>query len=162
MDAPSLKARQTQVRAARSAADAADALPDPTLDLSLQNVPVSGPDALSLGADFMTMETIGISQDFPNPAKRHARLGRAEADIAAAEAKVAVEARSVRVATALAWTDLYFAEHRLAILDLLDDSIEALAGPVVARLTSRSPGRCTGRRRDRHRTDLSARRSDSP
>src|SRR3546814_1613465 len=49
MDAPSLKARQTQVRAARSAADAADALPDPTLDLSLQNVPVSGPDALSLG-----------------------------------------------------------------------------------------------------------------
>src|SRR3546814_6958318 len=89
MDAPSLKARQTQVRAARSAADAADALPDPTLDLSLQNVPVSGPDALSLGADFMTMETIGISQDFPNPAKRHARLGRAEADIAAADAKVA-------------------------------------------------------------------------
>src|SRR3546814_10748277 len=94
MDAPSLKARQTQVRAARSAADAADALPDPTLDLSLQNVPVSGTDALSLGADFMTMETIGISQDFPNPAKRHARLGRAEADIAAGAAKVAVEARS--------------------------------------------------------------------
>src|SRR3546814_13656883 len=79
MDAPSLKARQTQVRAARSAADAAGALPNPTLDLSLQNVPVSGPDALSLGADFMTMETIGISQDFPNPAKRHARPGRAEA-----------------------------------------------------------------------------------
>src|SRR3546814_11491198 len=86
----------------------------------------------------MTMETIGISQDFPNPAKRHARLGRAEADIAAAEAKVAVEARSVRVATALAWTDLYFAEHRLAILDLLDDSIDALAGTVGSRITSGS------------------------
>src|SRR3546814_16144633 len=72
MDAPSLKARQTQVRAARSAADAADALPDPTLDLSLQNVPVSGPDALSLGADFMTMEPLGLSPDFPNPPQRHA------------------------------------------------------------------------------------------
>ena len=159
-DAPSLKARRTQVRAERSAADAADALPDPTLDLSLQNVPVSGPDALSLGADFMTMEAIGVRQDFPNLAKRHARLGRAEADIAAAEAGVAVEARSVRVATALAWTDLYFAEQRLAILDLLDKSIDALAGTVGARITSGSARPSQGLEPRQLKAELADRRSD--
>jgi cobalt-zinc-cadmium efflux system outer membrane protein len=159
-DAPSLEARQRQVRAARSAADAADALPDPTLDLSLQNVPVSGPEAFSLGADFMTMQTIGIRQAFPNAAKRHARLGRAEANIAAAEASVAVEARSVRVATALAWTDLYFAEQRLEILELLDKSIDALAGTVGARITSGSARPSQGLEPRQLRAELADRRSD--
>ena len=137
-EAPALEARQLRVRAARSAADAAGALPDPTLDLSLENVPVSGPDAFSLGRDFMTMKSVGISQQFPNPAKRQARRVRAGADIAAAEASAALTAREVRVATALAWVDLYFGERRLAILKSLDESINDIANTVVARLAAGS------------------------
>jgi cobalt-zinc-cadmium efflux system outer membrane protein len=159
-DAPSLEARRTQVRAAQSAADAADALPDPTLDLSLQNVPVNGPDALSLGRDFMTLKTIGISQKFPNLAKRHARLGRAEADIATADAGVAVEARSVRLATGLAWTDLYFAEQRLAILDVLDKSIDTLSDTVAARITSGTARPSQGLEPRQLKAELADRRSD--
>lgn len=134
--APSLKARETRTRAAQTAADAADALPDPKLDLSLQNLPVTRSEAFSLGADFMTMKTIGIEQDFPNLAKRHARLARAEANIEVANADMAVEARDVRTATALAWIDLYFAERRLAILNDLDRSIDALAQTASARLAA--------------------------
>jgi cobalt-zinc-cadmium efflux system outer membrane protein len=159
-DAPSLEARETQLRAARSAADAADALPDPKLGLSLQNVPVMGAEAFSLGTDFMTMKTIGISQEFPNLAKRRARRGRAEADIAATKAGVATEARSVRVATALAWTDLYFAEQRLAILDVLDKSIDTLAGTVSARIASGTARPSQGLEPRQLRAELADRRSD--
>lgn len=137
-EAPSLEARQVRMRAARSAADAAGALPDPTLDLSLENVPVSGQDAFSLDRDFMTMRSVGITQQFPNPAKRRAQRGRAGADIAAAEASAAVAARDVRVATALAWIDLYFAERRLAALKSLDESIDDIADTVIARLAAGS------------------------
>src|SRR3546814_2288040 len=49
--------------------------------------------------------------------KRHAQQARAQADIAAAEANGFVEVRRVKVATALAWIDLYYAERRLAAID---------------------------------------------
>lgn len=135
---PGLAGRNAQLRAARSAADAADALPDPKLDLALQNVPVTRGEAFSLTRDFMTMRSVGVTQDFPNLAKRHARLGRAQADIAAAQAGAAVTAKDVRTATALAWVDLYFAERRLAILGLLDRSIDDIAGTAAARVASGS------------------------
>ncbi len=135
---PGLAGRNAQLRAARSAADAADALPDPKLDLALQNVPVTRDEAFSLTRDFMTMRSVGVTQDIPNLAKRHARLGRAQADIAAAQTAAAVTAKDVRTMTALAWVDLYFAERRLAILDLLDRSIDDIAGTVAARVTSGS------------------------
>jgi cobalt-zinc-cadmium efflux system outer membrane protein len=158
--APSIKARAVRTRAARTAADAADALPDPTLDLSLQNVPISGPDALSLGSDFMTMKTIGVRQDFPNLAKRHARLGRAEADIVAAEAGAAAEMRDVRVAAALAWVDLYYAERRLDTLDLLAARIDDLADTVAARITSGSARPSQGLEPKQLAAELADRRTD--
>lgn len=157
--APSVEARALRTRAARTAADAADALPDPQLDFSLQNVPVTGPEAFSLGRDFMTMKTIGIRQEIPNLAKRHARLGRAEADIAAAEASEAVSVREVQVAAALAWIDLFYAERRLAVLDLLDKSIGDLAGTVEARITSGSARPSEGLAPRRLKTELADQRS---
>jgi cobalt-zinc-cadmium efflux system outer membrane protein len=159
-DAPSIKARETRMRAARMAADSADALPDPKLDLSLQNVPVTRSEAFSLSRDFMTMKTVGVSQDFPNPAKRRARLGRAEADIAAAEAGTAVETRNVRVAAALAWADLYFAERRLAVLRSLDESIDDIADTVVARLAAGSARPSQGLQPKQLKANVGDRRSD--
>ena len=96
-NAPSLKARAAATAGARSSAAAADRLPDPTLDLGLQNFPVSGPNAGSFTRDDFTMATIGFSQTFPNLAKRHARAARAAADIGIAEAGELVEGRNVRL-----------------------------------------------------------------
>lgn len=135
---PSIAARAAQINAARVSAIASNQLPDPKLEFGLQDFPVTGPNAGSFTRDNFTMLKFGVSQEFPNPAKRRARLGRAQADIGAAQAAAAVELRDVKVQTALAWTDLYFAERRLETLKILDDSIDAIAGTVAARLASGS------------------------
>lgn len=136
--APSLKARSVGVEAAQSAAIAADRLPDPTLDIGIRDFPVTGPDAGRFNRDNFTVTTFGVSQQFINPAKRRARAGRAAAEIGIAEADTRVEARSVRLQTALAWVDLYYADKRREQLSLLDNSLHDLQATVSARLTSGS------------------------
>ena len=137
-DAPSLQGRAAGVTAAQSAAIAADRLPDPTLDVGIQDFPVTGPDAGRFNRDNFTMQKVGISQQFVNPAKRHARAARALADIGIAEAGALVEGRTVRLQTGLAWVDLYYAGKRLAQLTLLDASLGELQATVTARLSSGS------------------------
>ena len=134
--APELQAREAGIDAARSAAIAADRLPDPKLNIVLQDFPVTGPDAGRFNRDDFTMQVIGVSQDFPNPAKRRARATRAQADIGIARADEAVTAQDIRLATALAWVDLFYAKKRLKELDLLDDGLEDLQATVTARLAS--------------------------
>lgn len=135
-DAPSLKGRTAGVQAAQSAAIAAARLPDPTLDLGIRDFPVTGPDAGRFNRDDFTMATVGVSQQFINPAKRRARAARAGADIGIAQAEVEVETRNILLETALAWIDLYYSERRLAQLKLLDESLTDLQATVTARLTS--------------------------
>ena len=137
-DAPSLRGRDASVAAARSSAIAADRLPDPTLDLGLKDFPVTGPDAGRFNRDNFTMTTIGVSQQFTNPAKRHARAALAAAGIGVAEADRRIEARSVRLETAVAWIDLYYGQKRLALLQTLDASLDDLQKTVSARLASGS------------------------
>ncbi|MFO1255406.1 MAG: TolC family protein [Sphingomonadaceae bacterium] len=136
--APSLQASAAGVDASRSASVAAGQLPDPTLTVGVDNFPVSGPPAFSFTRDSMTMGRIGVEQEFTNPAKRRAQRGRSEANIDVAEADLAVETQNVRLATALAWIDLYYAKRRLAQLDLLNDSLNDLQATVTARLASGS------------------------
>ncbi|MGQ2933030.1 MAG: TolC family protein [Sphingopyxis sp.] len=134
--APELQGREAGIDAAQSAAIAAGRLPDPKLDLAIKDFPVTGPDAGRFNRDNFTMQVIGISQDFPNSAKRRARATRAQADIGIARADEAVTAQDVRLATALAWVDLFYAKKRLKELDLLDDGLEDLQATVTARLAS--------------------------
>lgn len=135
-DAPSIRAGEAGVEARRSASVAAGRLPDPTLNLGLDNFPVSGPPAFSFTRESMTMARVGVEQPFPNPAKRQAQRTRAQADIGIAEGDLAVETQNVRLETALAWIDLYYARRRLAQLQLLDESLGDLQATVSARLAS--------------------------
>jgi cobalt-zinc-cadmium efflux system outer membrane protein len=159
-DAPSIAARAAQTDAARLTAIASSQLPDPKLEVGIQDYPVTGPNAGSLTRDDFTMEKIGVSQEFPNPAKRRARLGRAVADIGAAQAGLAVEARDVKVQTALAWIDLYFAERRLATLKILDDSIDSISSTVSARLASGSARPAQALEPQQLKAEVADRRSD--
>ena len=137
-EAPSLRGRDASVAAARSSAIAADRLPDPTLDFGIKDFPVTGADAGRFNRDNFTMTTIGVSQQFTNPAKRHARAAMASAGIGIAESDRLVEARAVQLETALAWIDLYYGQKRLALLQTLDASLDDLQKTVSARLTSGS------------------------
>lgn len=127
-EAPSIQAKTLGVEAARSARGSAGALPDPTLGASVESFPISGPLAFEPQRDDFTMARIGVSQEIPNLAKRHAQQARAESDIKAAEADTAVEARSVEVSTALAWINLAYAQRRLAALDDLLTALEGVVG----------------------------------
>lgn len=134
--APSLRAKALEADARRSALPAAGQLPDPKLGLGIDNFPVSGPPAGSFAEDSMTMARVGISQEVPNAAKRHARTTRAQTDLAAAEATLLSETRRVKVATALAWIDLAYAERRLAALDRVLSRLAPLPSAAKTVVTS--------------------------
>lgn len=159
-NAPSLRSRAATTEATRSSAVAAGRLPDPTLDIGFQNFPVTGPNAGSFTRDDFTTTTIGFSQMFPNLAKRHARSERAAADIGVAEADELVEARTVRLETALAWIDLYYGERRLRQLDLLIASLDDLQKTVAARLASGSARPSQALEPDQLRAAIADRRAE--
>lgn len=134
--APSVRAAQSGVEAAQFSATAADRLPDPTIEVGVRDFPVTGPDAGKFNTDNFTMTTLGVTQQFPNPAKRQARAFRARAETTEAEAVVALESQTVRLETALAWIDLFYAKRRLDQLKLLERSLGDLQSTVSARLAS--------------------------
>ncbi len=134
--APSLEARALGVDAARAARGAAGALPDPTMSVGIDSFPVSGPRAFQPRRDDFTMARIGVGQEFPNLAKRHARQVRADTDIAAADADNVVEARTVDVGTALAWINLAYAGRRLAALDDLRARLDHVVGTTPSAIAS--------------------------
>ncbi|MDP3748314.1 MAG: TolC family protein [Phenylobacterium sp.] len=136
--APSLQAKGADIAAARSSAMAAGRLPDPRLAVGLGNFPISGPPAGTFNGDSMTMATVGVTQDIPNAARRRADRERAAADIGAAENAQAVESRNVRLNTALAWIDLYYAKKRLAALDQVDKALAPLKSSAPSRIASGS------------------------
>lgn len=136
--APSVAARTAAAGASRSAAVPAAALPDPRLEFGFVGFPVSGPNAGHPERDDFSAVGVGIEQDVPNLAKRRARTGRAAADIAAGDAAVTAEVRSVKLGAALAWVDLYYVTAKLAALDAVGQRIKSLTTVTPSRLASGS------------------------
>lgn len=133
-NAPSLAAEQAKLQAANSAAIPAGELPDPQLRLGVQNYPVGGPDRWSIDRDFMTMQTVGVMQEVPNRAKRHARVEVAEATVERAAAEGTVERLNVRQATALAWIDRLAVERQQALFAEFFRENRLLAAAVQAQI----------------------------
>lgn len=131
--APQLEAREAAVAAAQSNALPAGALPDPKLVLGVDNLPVNGPDAYSVSRDFMTMRRIGVMQEFPNGAKRKARVAVAQDKVAVAEAQTRMTRLTILRETAIAWIARKTVEQELAHMDdlraenrLLDSAVKAM------------------------------------
>lgn len=131
--APQLKARAEGVAAAQSNAIPAGELPDPKLALGVDNLPINGPDAYSVTRDFMTMRRIGVMQEFPNGAKREARIAVAQGRVALAEAQTRIARLTVLRETAVAWIARASVEQALSRMDdlraenrLLDSAVKAM------------------------------------
>ena len=75
---PQLAAQRSAITAAEQGTVSARQLPDPKLFFGVDNLPVTGPDSLSLTRDFMTMRKIGVMQDFPRAEKRELKGQLAE------------------------------------------------------------------------------------
>lgn len=133
-NAPQLLADLQRVQAAELSVLPAGALPDPKLLLGLDNLLIEGPSRFETGGDFMTMRRVGLMQEFPNRAKRNARIETAQAQIAMAQAQRAISLQSVRLSAALAWIARRSAERELAALADLRAENRLLAGAVQAQL----------------------------
>ena len=131
---PDIAAQAATVAAARSASVSAGRLPDPQLNVGIENLPVTGPDQWSLTRDFMTMRKIGVMQELPNRAKRRAQTDAAAANIARAEAERRVSILTVRRDAARAWLNRYYLERRGALFEALNRENQLFAQTVQAQL----------------------------
>ena len=140
--APMLEARHAGIFAAEQDAARAGALPDPTLVVGIDNLPITGSDAGDFSADDMTMKRVGLRQEIPARAKRDARRVLAARSLDEARALSDAESIGVRRATALAWIDLWASQRELAGLQMLRDQASLAARLAKARVAggSESPG----------------------
>ncbi len=134
--APQLKARSANVASAEALKQSAGHLPDPKLELGIENLPVSGPGQFSLTQDFMTMRKIGLMQEFPNREKRSAQVddARAEADVATTQLQI--EKLNVLRETAAAWIARNTAEKEIGLVGSLRDENRLFDAAVRARIAS--------------------------
>ncbi len=103
-----LVANGASIAASRQMAVAAAQLPDPVLKLGIENLPINGPDRLSLSRDFMTMRRIGLMQEWPREEKRRLRAERFEREAIRTEAERRLNLANIHRDTALAWLERHY------------------------------------------------------
>ncbi|MBU2339981.1 MAG: TolC family protein [Alphaproteobacteria bacterium] len=123
---PQVRARELQLEARRSVADAADELPDPRLRAGIQNLPVTGPAAFEIDRQLPTQIQVGVEQDIPNLAERHARARVAAADIDLASAQLTRAQLMARLGAGEAWISLAYTQQALNVTDDALRQIERL------------------------------------
>jgi len=121
-----LVAQDAAASAAREMAVAAGQLPDPTVTAGINNLPIDGPDRFSVGRDFMTQRSIGVTQEFTRTDKREARAARFDREAEAAEAGRALALSNLQRDTAIAWLDRYYQEGMRDVLVMQRDEARLL------------------------------------
>lgn len=111
-----LVSQDALVASARERAVAATRLPDPTLRLGVNNLPVTGTERFSLTQDFMTMRSVGVAQEFTREEKRKAREARFDREAEAVQAGQTATRAELDREVALAWFERHFAEARRTLL----------------------------------------------
>ena len=115
--APTLRANSAQIEGAENMVSASGILPNPKLFVGLDNYPVSGDAAWSFTQEGMTMQKIGIMQDFPNRAKRLAEIELAKAELGSANAQTEILRIELRQKVASVWLKRFYLERKLALYD---------------------------------------------
>lgn len=111
-----LTAQDAAATASREMASAAGQLPDPTLKLGVNNLPINGEDRFSLTQDFMTMRSVGVMQEITRSDKLKARSARFNREAEAAEANRTLALANLRRDTAKAWLERHYQERMLDVL----------------------------------------------
>lgn len=106
-----LSANQHQVNALENMADSATQLPDPKLKFGIENVPVGGDNGRRLTREGMTMQRIGIMQDYVSSEKRERKADTLRAEAAKTAANSLAIRAQLQRDTAQAWLDLALAQR---------------------------------------------------
>lgn len=131
---PRLAAQRHALASAGHQSARAGELPDPKLKLGIENLPLTGSDRYRYDRDFMTARVIGLSQEFPNAAKREARTLRAERLREVESAAVQASRAALQRDVAAAWLELHFAGRARAALEGLGRQIELQSGAAPSAL----------------------------
>jgi len=113
------RAARASALSATQAAHAAAQLPDPTLRLGIDNLPITGPDRFRTTGDMMTMKRIGISQEWLSADKRAARQAAADASVGLEAVRVRAAAADTRRQTALAYVEAFYVGESLKLAQLM-------------------------------------------
>lgn len=124
-----LRAQDSAIQAARHQAVAASQLPDPMLMLEVSNIPADGPDQFSLGADFMTMRGVGLSQTLTRQNKRLAQADVFSKGADLEQVRKWQALSELRMGAAQAYLDHFYLQ---AMLELLQQQRTELALQVQA------------------------------
>ena len=111
--APELRAGAAATEAAQQLTISAGQLPDPKLQLGIDDWAISGDNRFSTAN---TMKSIGVMQDVPNAGKREAERQIAAANLRASQAQAHSAELNLTREVTLAWLNLYYSQQKLALI----------------------------------------------
>ena len=120
---PGILGMRAQITGAHDAAVSAGQWPDPKLSVGLLNLPTN---SYAVGQDSMTMQTVGIEQDFPTGDTHSLSQTRGQ-QLADAQA-AAVKDRELQVTRDVrqTWLRLYYAQHAYPLVKQSEQTFEGL------------------------------------
>ena len=133
---PILQSLDDAAAAARESAVREGQLADPRLKLGFANLPVTSSDALRFNRDDMTMATIGLSQEVTPRSKREANANVLEAEAGQYRVEQLATARAIQLEVAMAWLDVYEAQHQSGLYQRIVDAMVAERGVLASRISS--------------------------
>ena len=133
-----LAGQDAAVAADRNLAVSAAQNPDPVLSIGIDNLPVTGADQFSVGNDFMTQRSIGVTQELTRGDKKRLRGEHYQREADKTLAEKAEATLIIRRDTALAWLDRYYAE---ASAELIGEQIRQAQGEIEATQSAYRSGR---------------------
>ena len=108
-----LSANRNEAQALDAMADSARQLPDPKLKFGIENVPVQGNNDRRLTREGMTMQRIGVMQQYVSAEKRERKAETLQAEAQSVSAKSAVVRANLQRDTAQAWLELALSQQAL-------------------------------------------------
>jgi outer membrane protein TolC len=125
----SVQAAQAAARGDSAVVVKAGQLPNPTLKLSVEDLPINGSKAFTIGQDDFTMRGIGIEQEWISPTKRRLRTALANRTVDQDKTTYLERLSEVRRQTAMAWLNAVYAKKIVllnqALVDHLNDELAA-------------------------------------
>ncbi|QIX94707.1 TolC family protein [Cedecea sp. FDAARGOS_727] len=133
-----LSANRNQSDALNAMADSARQLPDPKLKFGIENLPVQGSNSHRFTREGMTMQRIGIMQDYVSEEKRDRKADTILAQSASSKAKAETIRANLQRETAQAWLELALSEKVLIAARKLVSETERQVGVQKATVASGS------------------------
>ncbi|WP_058911731.1 TolC family protein [Entomohabitans teleogrylli] len=131
-----LSANRNQANALNSMAQSARELPDPSLKFGVENVPLGGSNARRLTRDGMTMQRIGIMQNYVSADKRERKAETLLAQSSSTQAQSDVIRAALQRDTASAWLELALSQKMLRAAQRLARETEKQTGAQLSGVAS--------------------------